>query len=72
MRVRTHRSRTSVRLSLAIAMSAAVMMQAAPASANHCSGGGQIDDRGGDVVAECHGRTPGEPGTWSVHEAWDI
>lgn len=72
MRICSNRSRTSVRLSLAIAMAAAVVLQAAPASANHCSGEGDIYQGGGDVVAECHGQTPGRPGKRTVHETWDI
>ncbi|MEX2652893.1 MAG: hypothetical protein WD473_10690 [Acidimicrobiia bacterium] len=47
-------------------------LQVAPALANHCSGNGDIYQGGGDVVAECHGATPGQPGGRSVHELWDI
>ena len=72
MRVRSHRSRTSVRLSLAIAIVGAVAFHAAPVSANHCSGEGDIYQGGGEVVAECHGQTPGRPGGRTVHETWDI
>ena len=72
MRVRTHRPRTAVRLILAVAfVGSASLLFAAPASANHCSGSGQIDDRGGDVVAECHGQTPGRPSGGSVHTVWN-
>ncbi len=73
MRVCTHRSRTSVRLIVAVGLvGAAMLLGAAPALGNHCTGEGTIRDRGGDVVAECHGRTPGERGTWTVHETWNI
>ncbi len=73
MRIRTHRSRTAVRLSLAFATIAVAMaLQAAPAQANHCSGEGSIRDRGGDVVAECHGQTPGTAGGGTVHELWEV
>ncbi len=72
MRVCTDRSRTSVRLILAIALIVSAMaVQAAPALANHCEGEGSIRDRGGDVVAECHGKSPGQPGGGTVHETWD-
>ena len=73
MRVRTYRPWTSVHLILTVAMfGATVLLQAAPALANHCSGEGDIYQGGGEVVAECHGQTPGQPGTWTVHETWDI
>lgn len=73
MRVCTHRSRTSVRLVVAVAgLASAMLLVAAPASAHHCAGGGQIDDRGGEVVGECHGETPGRPGSTSVDETWRI
>lgn len=73
MRVRTHRPRSSVHLIVAIAMVAtAVAILAAPASAHHCSGEGDIYQGGGDVVAECHGQTPGRRGGGTVHETWDI
>ena len=73
MRIRSHRTRTAVRLIVATAVfGSAMLLLAAPASANHCSGSGQIDDRGGDVVAECHGQTPGRPGGRTVDETWNI
>ena len=73
MRIRTHRPRTAIRLAIALAMgAAAALLIAAPASAHHCSGEGRVDQRGGSVVGECHGRTPGEPGSGSVHELWDM
>jgi hypothetical protein len=73
MRIRTDRSRASVRLILAIATIAAAMaFQVAPAQGNHCTGDGSIRDRGGDVVAECHGQTPGQRGGRTVHETWDF
>ena len=50
---------------------ATLSMLAAPASAHHCSGEGDIYQGGGQVVAECHGRTPGQPGSGSVHQLWD-
>lgn len=73
MRVCTYRPGTSVRLIVATAvLGLAMLLVAAPASANHCSGEGDIYQGGGEVVAECHGRTPGQPGGRTVHEAWDI
>ena len=73
MRVCTHRPRTAVRLIVAAtAIGSAMLLMAAPASANHCSGEGDIYQGGGDVVAECHGQTPGQPGSRTVHETWDI
>ena len=73
MRIRTHRPRTAVRLIVATAVfGSAILLLAAPASANHCIGEGGIRDRGGDVVAECHGQTPGRPGGRTVHETWNI
>lgn len=73
MRIRTNRTRTPVRLIVTAALAGAAMfVGTAPALANHCGGEGSIRDRGGDVVAECHGQTPGQPGTWTVHETWDI
>jgi hypothetical protein len=73
MRVRTHGARFALGLivTLAVVMPA-VTLPAAPALANHCNGEGKIKDRGGDVVAECHGQTPGQPGGGTVHETWDI
>lgn len=71
MRVRTHRSRLAHGLAaLATLVLLATLVPAGPASAHHCTGGGQIDDRGGDVVAECHGATPGRPGSVDVSELW--
>jgi hypothetical protein len=49
-----------------------MLLLAAPASAHHCSGTGDIYQGGGEVVAECHGQTPGRPGGSTVHETWDI
>lgn len=73
MRVCTDRSRTSVRLIVATAvLGSAMLLMAAPASANHCSGSGGVRDRGGEVVAECHGQTPGQPDGRTVHETWDV
>lgn len=72
MRIRTHRPRTAVRLAVAVALiGSAMMLAAAPASADHCSGEGDIRDRGGDVVAECHVVIPGQPGDRSMNEVWD-
>ncbi len=73
MRIRTHRPRTPVRLITVVALvAAALSMLAVPASAQHCTGEGDIYQGGGQVVAECHGRTPGQPGSGSVHQLWDI
>jgi len=72
MRIRTNRSRTSLRLITVVAFATATLaMLAAPASAHHCTGEGAIYQGGGQVVAECHGQTPGQPGSGSVHETWD-
>ena len=63
MRTRTHRPRTAVRLAVAVALiGSAMVLAAVPAFADHCSGEGDIRDRGGDVVAECHVVIPGQPG----------
>lgn len=73
MRIRTHRQRTPVRLTIAVAsIVVAMALGAAPAWADHCSGDGDIYQGGGEVVGECHGVDPGNPGTTSVHELWDI
>jgi len=73
MRVRTHRPRSSIRLIVATALfGTAISLMAAPASAQQCSGEGDIYQGGGDVVAECHGETPGAQGGRTVHETWDI
>ena len=72
MRVRTHRSRTAVRLIVAAALIAATMTIAVvPAWADHCSGDGSIRDRGGEVVGECHAVSQEQLGSRSVHELWD-
>ena len=71
MRIRTNRSRTAVRLIVAAALfGSAMLLMAAPASAHHCSGEGDIYQRGAEVVAECHGQTPGRLGGRAVHETW--
>ena len=73
MRVRTYGARVALGLTIALAAVApAVILRAAPAYANHCSGGGSVDDDGGEVIGECHGVTPGQPGSRSVHELWDF
>ncbi len=73
MRIRTHRPRTPVRLiTVVVLVAAALSMLAVPASAQHCTGEGDIYQGGGQVVAECHGRTPGQPGSGSVHRLWDV
>ena len=72
MRVRTNKPWTAVRLIVAIALfGSATLLTTAPASAHHCSGEGDIYQGGGEVVAECHGVTPGQPGGGTVHEIWD-
>ena len=43
------------------AVGSAVILSAAPAHANHCTGEG-ARERGGEVIGECHGVTPGQPG----------
>ena len=75
MRIRTDRTRASVRLSFTIVVIAAAMMvQAAPALAwaDDCSGDGDIYQGGGEVVGECQGVILGQPGGGSVHELWDF
>ncbi|MDF1597860.1 MAG: hypothetical protein P1T08_17405, partial [Acidimicrobiia bacterium] len=72
MRVRTNRSGPTNGLILAAAVLVlSTLISARPALADHCSGDGQIDDRGGDVVGECHGIVPGEPETYTMNELWD-
>ena len=72
MRIRTNRPRTALRLVIILALiGSAMVLVAAPASANHCSGDGRIDQRGGDVVGECHVVTPGQPGDRTMSEVWD-
>ena len=72
MRVCTNRSRTAYRLAVALVLVGLTMvLAAAPASADHCSGEGDIRDRGGEVVAECHVAIPGQPGDRSMSEVWD-
>ncbi len=73
MRVCTNRSRTAFRLAVALVLVGSTMVfAAAPASADHCSGEGDIRDRGGEVVAECRVVTPGQPGDRSMSEVWDM
>ena len=73
MRFRANRPWASVRLIVAVALAGSAMsLTAAPASAHHCTGDGDIYEGGGEVVAECHGVTPGQPGGGSVHELWDV
>lgn len=73
MRIRADRPRTSLRLIVTAALVAwTVTVVAAPAEADHCTGEGGIRDRGGEVVGECHGQEPGQGGTRTVHELWDI
>ncbi len=72
MRVRAHGARVALGLIVTLAVVVpAVTLPAAPVWANHCSGDSRIDDRGGDVRAECHGNTPGRPGGGSVSALWD-
>ncbi|MDF1596592.1 MAG: hypothetical protein P1T08_10940 [Acidimicrobiia bacterium] len=72
MRVRTNRSGLAHGLMLlALIALVATLVPAPPALADHCSGSGDIKDRGGDVVGECHGIVPGEPETYTMHELWD-
>jgi|GEM_PF-2507185 len=74
MRVRTHRTRLAGRLIVVAALAASTMVMATgSAHAHHCTGSGNIDDHGGDVVAECHGVTPGRPPTRaSVEYLWEL
>ena len=72
MRIRSNRSRTPFRLAAALALiGSAMLLAAAPASADDCSGDGRIDQRGGNVVGECHVVVPGQPGERSMSEVWD-
>lgn len=43
-----------------------------PALANHCSGSGEIDNVGGEASGECHGSTPGSPGSADSSVLWGI
>ena len=73
MRVFTNRPRTSVRLVVASAVLGSVMcFLALPAFADHCGGQGDIYQGGGEVVGECHGQTPGQPGGRALNETWDV
>jgi hypothetical protein len=72
MRIRTNRSRVALRLIVTLAVVLPVVtLLAAPSFASHCTGEGTIRDRGGEVSGECHGSTPGRPGSRDVHELWD-
>lgn len=72
MRVRTHGARVALGLIVTMAVFVpVVLLSAAPAVANHCSGQGNVFDGGGEVSGECHGSTPGRPGSRDVHELWD-
>lgn len=73
MRIRSNRPRTAFRLAVALVLVGLTMVfAAAPASADHCSGDGNIRHRGGDVVAECHVVVPGQSGDRSMSEVWDV
>lgn len=72
MRVCPHRSWTAFRLAIILALiGSASVLVAATASANHCSGDGDIYQGGGDVIAECHAGTPGQSGDRSMSKVWD-
>lgn len=72
MRVRTYGARIALGLMIALAGAVpAVMLDAAPAFADHCSGGGSVDDDGGDVIGECHAGTSGQSGDRSMSKVWD-
>ena len=73
MRVRAYGARVALGLTIALALALPVVTLAAvPAYADHCSGGGSVDDDGGAVVGECHVSTPGEGGDRTMSEVWDI
>lgn len=74
MRVRTHQQRIALHLIVVGVMAMTmVFAAAAPGMAHHCTGGGSVDDDGGDVIAECHGVTPGRPPTSGSHSyLWDL
>ena len=72
MRIRADRARVALRLIVTLAiLMPAVTLPAAPATADHCSGEGSVDDDGGEVVGECHGEDPSQPGSTTVHELWN-
>lgn len=69
MRVRTHRARTSVRLTTTLALCLlAVVGFAPPALANRCDGEGGVDDDGGQVRGVCVTEHPGNPGSTTERE----
>lgn len=72
MRVRSYRPRTAVRLTVIIAF-LGLMAVTFPVRAQGvpCTGDGGVRDRGGEVVGECHGVTPGQPGRGTGQGLWD-
>lgn len=71
MRVRTNGARVALRLIVTLALVLpAVTLPGASAYANHCSGDNRIDERGGEVDAECHGEDPGGSGSSTMEELW--
>lgn len=72
MRIRADKPRIAVRIAAALGLvGSMLLLVAGPAFADHCSGSGDVRDRGGEVVAECHVVTPGQPGDHSMGEVWD-
>jgi hypothetical protein len=71
MRVRTNGARVALRLIVTLALVLpAVTLPGASAYASHCSGDNRIDERGGEVDAECRGEAPGGSGSSTMEELW--
>ncbi len=72
MRVRAHGARLALGLIVALTVTASVVaLSTAPAFANHCGGAGWTNDRGGEVVGECHLEDPSQSGSTTVNQLWD-
>ncbi|MDF1597972.1 MAG: hypothetical protein P1T08_18000 [Acidimicrobiia bacterium] len=73
MRVCADHSRTSLRLVLTFVIVLSTFVGSSPpALGQACSGSGQIDDRGGEVVAECDENSPGSSSGVTVHGLWSV
>lgn len=78
MRVGSHGPRSAVGLTVALALTALVLLVAAPAWADHCGGSGSVNDRGGEVDGECHEDSSGgsdgggQSDVWNAHCAAEI
>ena len=73
MRVCANGSRPAFRLIGGLALALVPLLVAAPALADHCGGQGSVNDRGGEVVGECHDESPdgsesgGSADVWEAH-----